>query len=70
VALSADPLTLAIVAAPPDDEPYTSEQQRRDIQDPLGGLLRLRVRGWRIQLCRTADKLHVLAIEKRGDAYR
>lgn len=27
-------------------------------------------RDWRIQLYRTPDKLHVLAVEKRGDAYR
>jgi hypothetical protein len=31
-ALAADPLTLAILTAPPDDEPYTEQQQRHDAE--------------------------------------
>lgn len=31
-ALSVDPLTRALAAAPLDDEPYTEEQQRRDLE--------------------------------------
>ena len=31
-ALAADPLTLAILTAPLDEEPYTEEQQLRDVE--------------------------------------
>jgi mRNA-degrading endonuclease RelE of RelBE toxin-antitoxin system len=37
----------------------------------LAGALRLRFRGWRIFLQRGSDDaFHILAIDKRGDAYR
>jgi len=29
-ALAADPVTLSLLTAPPDDEPYTEEDRRRD----------------------------------------
>jgi hypothetical protein len=31
-ALTADPVLLSLLTAPPDDEPYTEEQQRRDLE--------------------------------------
>ena len=30
--LSADPVLLSLLAAPPDDEPYTDEQRRQDAE--------------------------------------
>jgi hypothetical protein len=30
--LSADPVLLSLLNAPPDDEPYTDEQRRRDAE--------------------------------------
>ena len=41
------------------------------LHGPLAGLLRLRVRGWRVFLRPAAGApALVVAIEKRGDAYR
>ncbi len=31
--LCADPVLLSLLNAPPDDEPYTEEQQRRDAEE-------------------------------------
>jgi hypothetical protein len=48
----------------------TGQGDLATLHGPLTGTLRLRVRAWRVHLFRTPAKLHVLAIEKRGDAYR
>jgi mRNA-degrading endonuclease RelE of RelBE toxin-antitoxin system len=41
------------------------------LHGPLAGFLRLRVRAWRVFLQRgPGQTLHVLAVHKRGDAYR
>jgi mRNA-degrading endonuclease RelE of RelBE toxin-antitoxin system len=48
----------------------TREGDVRALHGSLAGLLRLRVRGWRVHLYLDRDHVHVVAVEKRGDAYR